>query len=316
MTTGIEKYNISLAQNNSPSSSSSYGRPFYSWLSPSTFSPAKEDMWCRGMTMPFEVVIIPGYTVPTALNKDDVDSVWYDLEVTSPTVVWDGMGSVEMFEFISTCMDPLCEINDYIRVKDVEKGKYIEDPRPSWLVRNRPQKTFSGSFLSYERSKSNKHFFEVVMNQFLSEGLRENGHWKGYASHHYLFSRERKREIRDLWGRRMMRHPDFSHVRLASVVADAEPVVTEGMGFGYLRFKEALSCKESWFREASMIEYLIKTNSHLVETPLDVAKLKVGKGVPLTPEEEVIYSKRDQAPPSTAEKILMKAKALWKSGDF
>ncbi|MFG6572479.1 hypothetical protein ACGYLO_12805 [Sulfitobacter sp. 1A13353] len=98
MTSELRNENQLIVNANAPMGACDWGKPAYLWLAISSYSPLKEHRWVRGIDFPFEIVLLPGYARPTALNIDDIDAIWYEGEVTEPLVIWDGEFSDNLFE--------------------------------------------------------------------------------------------------------------------------------------------------------------------------------------------------------------------------
>lgn len=104
----------------------------------SSYSTSRYDTWGReGIQRPYQIVVLPGYTVPATLETGYHDSMWVDGPVTAPTVVWDGFCLTAMFEVIYECMryeGP----GRFIKVYDTEAGEYVRDPRKPEILAARP----------------------------------------------------------------------------------------------------------------------------------------------------------------------------------
>ncbi|MCV2879056.1 hypothetical protein OE699_09330 [Sedimentimonas flavescens] len=107
--------------------------PFYEW---GLFSSrTSENGWSFYKKRPYEILLLPGYTIPEALNRRSRDAVYYDGEVSEPVVVLDGYSLDAMFEAVRICLDPLGQ-SEFIKVRNVETGDYEKDPRPQIYLRH------------------------------------------------------------------------------------------------------------------------------------------------------------------------------------
>lgn len=124
------------------------------------------DTWAKTFKRPFEVVVLPGYTVPKALEMRAPHAIWVEGEVTKPLVVWDSFSSTALLDLIRVSMDP-DEESEFIRVRNVKTGKYVSDVRPQWFRDLLPKADYSdilaqGDSISHENYDRTR----VVFNTF------------------------------------------------------------------------------------------------------------------------------------------------------
>lgn len=100
------------------------------------------DTWAKTFKRPFEVVVLPGYTVPKSLEMRAPHAIWVEGEVTKPLVVWDSFSMTALFDLIRVSMDPDGE-SDFIRVRHAKSGKYVTDLRPQWFRDLLPKADYS-----------------------------------------------------------------------------------------------------------------------------------------------------------------------------
>lgn len=120
------------------------GVPFISWFTFSAKSPFTYDNWGRDIKRPYQLVLFPGYK-PKKIEgrlRNDCDYVWYERPVSKPTIVWDGFDPYSLMEVAYEAFQ-VEKLGVVARIRDVESGKWIDDPRSPELLAKRPKRTFS-----------------------------------------------------------------------------------------------------------------------------------------------------------------------------
>lgn len=112
--------------------------PFYEAISFSSFTLSKRDSWGFTAKRPFEIVILPGYTIPDTLDTRSCDAIWIDGDIEKEFVIWDGYEPVALFELIYECIDP-DRTSEFVKIRDRDKGEFLEDPRPAEYLARRPK---------------------------------------------------------------------------------------------------------------------------------------------------------------------------------
>lgn len=108
----------------------------------SSCSRSRDDIWARDIERPYQIALLPGYTIPKSLDLGSNDSLWprdgvvYD----KPRIVWDGFSVTALFEVIYECFDPSRD-SPYIIVRDAKTGEILEDPRDPRILAVRPRRT-------------------------------------------------------------------------------------------------------------------------------------------------------------------------------
>jgi len=108
-------------------------------LSFSSFSPTVDDIWGCEVARPYQILLMPGYTLPAGLDTGDKDALWHPRPdtISSPVVVWDGFCPVALHEIILECFDP-DGTSPFIKVFEVETDREVPDPRPADVLAVRP----------------------------------------------------------------------------------------------------------------------------------------------------------------------------------
>ncbi len=113
--------------------------PIAERMSFSSFSHSVDDIWGYDEPRPYQIVLLPGYRVPTCLDRGDKDALWYHKEEVHDraVIVWDGYSPTALFEIIRECFDyeGTC---DRIAVREAETGKRIADDRDPSVMALRP----------------------------------------------------------------------------------------------------------------------------------------------------------------------------------
>lgn len=116
------------------------GVPLAAALSFSSKSPFAYDDWERRHVRPFQIVALPGYTPPPMSSnlRRDSDHMWYDRPVKKPTIVWDGYCPIALWEIVYGGFGQ-SPTNPRMRVRSAVHACWIDDPRDSDLLMNRPK---------------------------------------------------------------------------------------------------------------------------------------------------------------------------------
>ncbi len=292
MTPTLREENQLRVSAETPHDSLFWGQPAYTWLAISNYSPLKEHSWVRGIDLPFEIVLLPGYSKPKALNVDDIDAIWFEGEVTAPLVVWDGDFSDNLFEMISMCMDPAAEMVNYIRVRRKGSSNFIDDPRPLEMLKSRPQKTFDGDIISYRRSEDRERYVSEELMQYYREWQSKTLAWCMSGGMSICYDDRNRKSLRHAkvhWKNLVDRHPDVDKRILTLDVPICRSV--SGMMFGYDKFQQEMSKHPDWMPKQLELDYLIETDEEFVRTPYQQVSFKQDRGIPLTAEDQKILRK-------------------------
>lgn len=105
----------------------------------SSFSISMDDIWGQHIPRPYQICLLPGYTIPDSLDRGNKDSLAHRKgEVSkSPEIVWDGFCPTALHEIILECFDP-GGTSPFIKVIDAQTGEEIPDPRPERALKIRP----------------------------------------------------------------------------------------------------------------------------------------------------------------------------------
>lgn len=293
MTSAMRKSNHIGVNARTPLNALKWGQPVYMWLAVSNYSPLQEHWWVRGIDLPYEIVLLPGYSRPKALHVDDIDAIWYEGKITSPTVIWDGEFSDNLFEMISMCMDPAAEMVDYIRVRRKGSSSFIDDPRPLEMLKARPQRSFEGDLVSYHRSANRKKFINEEIKGYYREWQQKTLAWCMSGGLSICYDDRNTNSLRHAevhWANLVDRHPDVETRRLTS----EDPAVTHlipGLKFGYDLFQAEMSKHPDWMPKQLELDYLIDIDEEFVRTPFQQVSFKQTRRIPLTDEDQKILKK-------------------------
>ncbi len=270
------------------------GRPVFSWLSVSNYSPVFNDMWIRGWEFKYEIVLLPGYRKPDGLDPYSIDSIWYKGEVTEPTVVWDGTDQVRMFEIISECFDPKAEMSDFIKVRSLVKGAYVEDQRSRRALDLRPSYYIDSDIdiLAFERQVARTQHHKDLTKFAMSYGTNT----------------ERKAEmefIHNIYKEMLDEHPshpkNYRKAFASKHPKIGEPAFFTGRGprqvvqdlqFGLAFYEAELAKHPKWHLAQIQLDYLIKTKE--ITDPEHIAAIKRTQKIPLTAEDEDLLNSRNK----------------------
>lgn len=109
-------------------------------LTHSSFSVSKDDYWAQDVVRPFQIVVLPGYRIPSELDRTHKDAIWVTPPTSDTVVVWDGYSVDALHEVILECMDPTGE-SDFIKVRNAKTGEVIPDRRPAEVMAVRPTRS-------------------------------------------------------------------------------------------------------------------------------------------------------------------------------
>ncbi len=278
----IEKTNSKLAGLYSPLGPFRENTPIYSWLSLSQFSPYKDDIWCRGgSVLDHEIVLLPGYSPPVDLDKNSIDSVWFEGAIKEPTIVWDGGNEIRMFEIISECFDPEIQMRDFIKVQAADRrGVYLDDILTEELRWKRPVNRSSGLASDYQRQVDRAaHLKQLIMfnattrHKVSNEVCNFLGNVYTPSLNESYFHPSRFRPAA------AGKHPLFSVSNLFES-SDVELTFLPGMKFGLLNFEAELNDLPEWYMAKQKLDYYIAAGYPY--TPEGILANKKLHGMPLT----------------------------------
>lgn len=261
-----------------------HGVPVHSRISPSAFSPRPQDRWIRGChPLRYEIVLLPGYVVPSRLVREDIDSIWFEGEVTKPVVVYDGMHAEALFEIISECIDPAGEVAGCVVVRDRDTGLFVEDPRPADVLASRPSRRFPEDMLSAKRQEVRSRHFDRVA-EFYRETM-PHLQASGGNSQHHVFATTNVGQ--GMWHETVRGGIAYYHPQIEQedfFEEDREAPAPEGLRFGYDLYRAELRKKDPWYLDQRRLELLIEIGE--VTTPYQVASYKETRGIPLSKVDE------------------------------
>jgi hypothetical protein len=293
MTESMRDKNLWEVGSLAPQRPSEWGVPIYSWLAISNYSPYDKHWWVRGVEMPYEIVLLPGYRRPKSLVMHDIDSIWYDGDLKDPLVIWDGEFAENLFEMISVCMDPAAEMVDFIKVRDRKTGAYVKDVRPTEMLRSRPQREYVGEMIDYHRLMERKKFVEVLIPQYYRDWRQKTQAWcssGGFSACYKWKSKDSDRCAPAHWRLMARRHPDVDE----RVLRDYEPEkvqVVPGVKFGLRLFQKEVAKHPSWIKEQLQLDYYVAIGEEFVSTAYQQVSFKQTRGIPLTEEDLKILNK-------------------------
>ena len=295
------------AEHTAPFWISHHSYPIYSWFTVSTYSPVPDDMWCRGWKAPFQIVLLPGYERPPGLETRDRHSIWYNKPVDEPTVVWDGHSATSLFETISECFDPQHQMTDFIKVRSVKTGEYVEDPRSPERMAVRPSRTYDGDILSAEREDEIILRREILYDFYCDIDGRPREIYSEFAD---LYESKYPEQTTGFLPKKIRmkvarEHPDIG-AEISIYDRDHSRVALDGLKFGLARYENELAKKPKWYRAHLRIEREIAKGK--LTNEMAILGRKVSNGVPLTDREAKIYN-ADQ-------KRLSKMSAMDRLGDL
>lgn len=119
-------------------------------LSFSSYSRSIDDYWAADCDRPYQIVLMPGYSVPSGLDRLNKDARWLDGPLETPTIAWDGYCPYALFEIIYECFDyagPGGRSKDerratgrHVVVRDVSANRIVEDDREPVRMSFRPKR--------------------------------------------------------------------------------------------------------------------------------------------------------------------------------
>jgi hypothetical protein len=117
-------------------------------LSFSSYSKSVDDQWSADRDRPYQIVLMPGYTVPEDLDRMNKDARWFEGPIEKPMPVWDGYCPYALFEVIYECFDyagpggrtkaERIATGRHVVVRDVAANRVVEDDRDPERMRFRP----------------------------------------------------------------------------------------------------------------------------------------------------------------------------------
>jgi hypothetical protein len=115
--------------------------PLAERMSFSSFGHSVDDIWAHKIERPYQIILMPGYTVPASLDRGDKDALWPHMENVAggPLIVWDGFSATALFEIIRECFDYDGD-NRFIKVLDAKTRKPVKDERDPKILEMRPRR--------------------------------------------------------------------------------------------------------------------------------------------------------------------------------
>lgn len=269
------------------------GIPIFSWFSVSTFSPVKQDMWVRGYDHNYQIVLLPGYQKPRALDMQSIDSVWYEGIVNQPTSVWDGSSQVGLFEIISECFDPHGEMRPYIKVMEKSTGKYVDDTRSDDILRDRPIARLTGDILSPERQILRRKHIKDVQDFYTDRSINGPGSLSSLCPDMYLTSaREARFYPANVRQGIMWHHPNGSDENIMDASGKPRLVVPE-MRFGYGNYLAEKARYPEWHENKLRLDHEIARGLYSDEAT--IARKKRTLGIPRSSREDELLKREEWA---------------------
>jgi hypothetical protein len=267
-------------------------RPIFPWLTLSSFSPERQDLWSRDLRRPYEIVLLPGYQRPPGLNVRDIDAIWYDGEVASPTVVWDSFGLIPIFEIISECFDPHREMSEFIKVRDAKTGGFISDARPESVLHRRPIHDFRQDILSFEMEEAHKEHFESL--PYFYQKMGNEGLLQGYM--HFAAPWEWKPKIKTMNDERAAivdrMSPEACDAAFErwSNASGRERLKNTNLRFGLSIFEKEELRRPPYYQEEMLLERRISSGK--LSTPEEIVDFKVRQRIPISDQERKVFENR------------------------
>ena len=250
------------------------GHPVWGCIGVSTYSPAQRHSWARGVSLRYEIVLLPGYSAPPSLVKDDIHSIWYEGAVAKEIAVWDHVSSTALAVVIVECFDPFCEMSEYIKIRDRDTGLFVnvDEVAAGWHLEERKLRSYPGSTISNERFLAHRDYYSSFDSKMTDS-----------IYHKYLTTSNSYHTPRAQC-RRSVATSAFSEAeKLGGFIA--LPMKCADLKFGFDVYQQALKNDVSWGEDERDIDRRAKDANLSLDV---VARLKREAGVPQASEAEFL----------------------------
>jgi hypothetical protein len=246
------------------------GNPVWGCIGVSTYSPVARHAWARGITLRYEIVLLPGYEAPPSLPKDDIHSIWYEGVLKEPTAVWDHVSDTALAVVIVECFDPFCEMSDFIKIRDRQSGQFVEidEDAAGWHLEERKLRKYPGDTISNERFVEHLSYYDSY-----DEKMTDSVYHKYFATNSSYHSPR-------IQGRRVVATNAFLAAEKAGGFNDL-PRKAPGLMFGFEAYLKALESDVPWGEAERSIDLRAKSRGLSAEV---VQGLKRKAGVPQASE--------------------------------